>query len=668
MIGPIGIRSEAYIKKIVGRHKLPLILLAAFLTVIGLMVFVRIPAESESHTITEKNGIYDLTGALDSGVSVICLAPGSFYYPNIYLTPESADNFIPEGTELLEEIRAGYLSQRFVLLLPDNSDIYTLTFSVSGWHAMRVFVNGRPAGQSGSPGTTKQDTEVGGNNITVNASSVNGKMDIILHSAQFYHARGGSALAKLRLSGPDAGVDPFVLGRIKGLLVVGVFSSAAVSLLGIYLLLSRTKETLYFSLACIAMALRECLQSQAWTYFPVSGNLAFMLKYLSVVLLTFFLCLYLKQYELGRILKSILYVALTGSGIYGLCVLFGDSLFYTGVLKYYQLLLLLCIVPGIAGLFLKLRRPTGEQAAVLYGTAVFFISAVADIMMYLHAFGDMNKKLPVSEAAMLVFAVAQVFSLYLMNSRVLAEAKEAEQRLAAEKAALQELDKMKTEFLGNVSHELKTPLTIIAGYAQNAERQLMIFPPETDEVVGKMKIISSEAKRLGLMVGQILDVTRIEEGRMNIETKECGADEIIYTAIAAYYPMLNKNNNRMEVRVEEGLPDVTADPARITQVLVNLLSNAVRFTTNGSLTVSVRKEGDFVAVRVADTGSGISGSQLPFIFERYVSRQKSGSGQNTGTGLGLYICRHIVESHGGTISVESEEGKGTTVRFTIPIA
>lgn len=171
-------------------------------------------------------------------------------------------------------------------------------------------------------------------------------------------------------------------------------------------MLARTKATLYFALACVAMALREAIQSQAWTYFPLSGNRSFMLEYFSVVLLTVFLTLYLGQYADNRLLKGLRVTALAGSGIYGLCVLFGDSIFYTSVLTFYQVLLLLCIIPGVAGLFFGMQNPNKEQAAALYGIAVFFLSAVADIVMYLDIFGETETNLPVSESTMLIFAVA----------------------------------------------------------------------------------------------------------------------------------------------------------------------------------------------------------------------------------------------------------------------
>lgn len=648
---PDEIKMQRRLSSALHKHKLLSILVAALLTVISMMVLVRLPGSPETVTLTEQDGVYDLSGIADLDGTQLLLTPPETYYPNTYLIPETADTAVPESTRLYDEIRADYLSQRFVLLLPDNSDTYTLTFKLSGRHAMRVYVNGRLAGQTGTLGTTKQDTEVRENNITVHASAVNGKMDVILHSAQFYHAKRGASLAEISLSRQNVANDPFAADRIKGLLVMGALLSAAISLLGIYFSLARTKATLYFVLACVAMALRECLQSQAWTYFHIHGNLSFMLEYLSMVLLTIFLSLYLGQYAHGKRLKGVQAAALIGSGIYGLCVLLGDSIFYTSILIYYQLLLILCIVPGIAGVFWNLRRPTREQKTALYGISVFFLSAVADILMYLDVFGDTKTNLPVSEATMLIFALAQVFSLYLINNRVLTESKEAEQKLAAEKAALESLDKMKTEFLGNVSHELKTPLTVMSGYAQTTKQLAeKTEQPESSEISRRMTLISSEAERLSLMVGQILDVTRMEEGRMVMEPVRCHLDEIIHAAVKTHYPMLNKNQNRLKIQIEWGLPDICADSARISQVIVNLISNAVRFTFEGEITISAEQKENQLLVCVSDTGAGIAPERIPYLFDRYIRKQKPGGGQDTGTGLGLYICRHCGAARGNDLA------------------
>ena len=658
------------LRKIMHKHKLLTIVLAAFLTVTALSVLVRLKWfagwSPKIITVAEQNGIYDLTGLEDLNGTVISLAPSTFYYPNIYLTPKNANAIVPESIYRYDELKADYLSQRFLLTLPDNTSSYTMTFTLSGRHALRVYVNGRLAAQTGHMGTSKQDTEVWENNITFNAVAVNGKMEIILNSAQFYHAKGGASLATLRLN-KDGGMDISDLNRIEGLLVMGALLSAAVILLGIYSFLSRTKETLYFAIAILIMMLRECLQSQVWTYFPISGNLSFMLEYLSVVLLTVFLSLYLGQYVTGGFVRGVQYMAIIGSFAYGVCVLFGDSLFYTSVLGYYQVLLVLTIVPGISMLFWTMRIPTREQTAALYGIAVFFLAAVLDIVMYSDLLGD-GTNAPLSEMAMLVFVLAQTVSLFMMNNRVLAEVKEMEQKLIAEKESLENLNRMKTEFLGNISHELKTPLTVMSGYAQTT-RQLAEGPGELDggEVSRRMKLISSEAERLSLMVGQVLDVTCMEEGRMAVEKHFCHIDEIIHSAVETHYPLLNKNSNRLEIHIEPGLPAINADPARISQVIVNLISNAVRFTTNGLITLSAKREDKNIVVCAADTGTGISTDRLPHLFERYNHKEKTGGGQDTGTGLGLYICRHIVEQHGGKIWIESREGKETSVFFTLPI-
>ena len=659
------------VQNLLKTHKLVIIVISALLTSFALMLLVRLPgmvnSEPKSVTIEEETGVYDLTGISDWEETTVTLPPGSTYYPNALLTPETAASSAPVSTAQYTELHADYLSQRLAVALPDNSAVYTLTFLLSGRHAMCVYVNGEWVGQSGKPGVTKQDTEVWENNLTCYASPKNGKMDILIQSAQFYHHGSGARLATLSIRNAATASDRGLTNQTRGFLVMGALVCAAVLLLCIYLLQSHTKATLYFALACLSMVLRECIQSQAWTNFPfLSGYTAFLLEYMSVALLTIFLSLYLGQYLAGRLLRAIQYTAVVSSLVYGVCLLFGDSVFYTAILKYYQALLVICIVPGIAGLIWHMRRPNREQTAAIYGIAVFFLAAVSDILLYNNVFGDQHPKTPISEVSMLVFVLAQTISLFLMNNRVLAESRQAEQKLAAEKEALENLNRMKTEFLGNVSHELKTPLTVISGYAQNMS-QLAEKPGRLDgkKVSHIMKLISSEAKRLSLMVGQILDATRMEEGRMAMEKRPCYIDEIIHSAIETHYPMLNKNANRLEIHIKTGLPQVNADPERISQVIINLISNAVRFTANGLITITAAQEDTHISVCVADTGTGILPSKLPHLFERYNHKEETGGGQNTGTGLGLYICQHIVEQHGGKIWITSEKGSGTSVFFTL---
>ena len=235
-------------------------------------------------------------------------------------------------------------------------------------------------------------------------------------------------------------------------------------------------------------------------------------------------------------------------------------------------------------------------------------------------------------------------------------------RAQQEKEALEEANRMKTAFLSDASHELKTPLAAMSGYAQNAEMELA-NGENTTLIQEKLRRISSESNRMALMVTQILDATRIEEGRMVLELAPCDIESLVRETVETYFGVLNKNNNRLLLRIPLELPEVEADSSRLQRVFVNLISNALKHTKNGTILVKAEEDEDHVKVTVRDTGSGISEEDMPHIWERYYKGKHS----ETGTGLGLFICKFIIESHGGRIWAESEVGKGTAFMFTLPL-
>ena len=257
--------------------------------------------------------------------------------------------------------------------------------------------------------------------------------------------------------------------------------------------------------------------------------------------------------------------------------------------------------------------------------------------------------------------IAGVLLLFILISVMIS--KKLADPVVSEHDALIKINEMKTAFLSDVSHELKTPLAAMSGYAQNAELELT-KGSDTAEIQEKLKRISSEANRMALMVTQILDATRIEEGRMTLELSGCDLDSLVRETAETYFAVLNKNNNRLSLRIPIELPPVNADSSRLQRVFVNLISNAMRHTHNGTILIQAEQDGDFVKVTVKDTGSGISAEDMPHIWERYYKGRQS----ETGTGLGLYICKFIIELHGGKIKAESEPGKGTAFIFTLPIS
>ena len=261
----------------------------------------------------------------------------------------------------------------------------------------------------------------------------------------------------------------------------------------------------------------------------------------------------------------------------------------------------------------------------------------------------------------MVVSAAGVLLLFIIVSAILS--KKLADPVVSEHEMLMQVNQMKTAFLSDVSHELKTPLAAMSGYAQNAESELMQGGSQT-LIRDKLRRISAEANRMALMVTQILDATRIEEGRMVLEQAPCDLEALVRETAEIYFAVLNKNNNRLAIRMPLELPKVNADSARLQRVFVNLISNAMKHTHDGVIVIKAEAEENQVIVTVKDTGSGISAEDLPHIWERYYKGRHS----ETGTGLGLFITRFIIESHGGSIRAESEEGKGTSFIFSLPAA
>ena len=245
----------------------------------------------------------------------------------------------------------------------------------------------------------------------------------------------------------------------------------------------------------------------------------------------------------------------------------------------------------------------------------------------------------------------------------------ANRRLAASKAVAEEARRAKAEFVANVSHELRTPINMIIGFTEVIIRNPRTYsrnglPPT---LLADLDVVLRNAQHLSDLINDILDLSQIEVGRMGLAKEWTSLAETAQAAVAAIEPLARMRGLEMELAIDANLPPVLIDRTRVRQVLLNLLSNAVRFTEKGGIRVTVRREDGQVAVSVHDTGPGIAQDDIPRLFEPF--RQLDGSIRRRygGTGLGLHISRSFVTLHGGEMVVESELGQGTTITFTLPI-
>lgn len=244
---------------------------------------------------------------------------------------------------------------------------------------------------------------------------------------------------------------------------------------------------------------------------------------------------------------------------------------------------------------------------------------------------------------------------------------------------LRELDEMKSAFLSSVSHELRTPLTSILGFAKLLSRDFeKNFAPlgagndqlvhRGDRILENLEIIGQEGERLTRLINDVLDLNKIESGRMAWQDESVEIADIAGRAIQSVKGIFGQRSSvRLLSDIEPGLPLIMVDPDKVQQVLINLLNNAAKFTEEGSVTVRARKRGEALQVEVEDSGVGIAPEDLESIFEKFhQSSVNIIKDKPQGTGLGLTICREIVEHYGGRIWVESTIGEGSTFIFTIP--
>jgi len=239
---------------------------------------------------------------------------------------------------------------------------------------------------------------------------------------------------------------------------------------------------------------------------------------------------------------------------------------------------------------------------------------------------------------------------------------------------LRELDRLKSAFLANISHELRTPMNSIIGYSDLLLDGVDgVINEEQEKSLGK---ITDNAKHLLQLINNLLDLSKIESGKIEIEAVQFNLKGLIDSVVSFFKGMITKKGLTLDFDIEKNLPLVCGDEDKIKHVLINLLNNAIKFTHEGGITISAKisdrgiQPGEspiFAGVCVEDTGIGIKDEDLDKIFDKFIQADISASRRYEGTGLGLSIARGLIALHNGMIWATSEYGKGSQFYFTIPL-
>ena len=324
-------------------------------------------------------------------------------------------------------------------------------------------------------------------------------------------------------------------------------------------------------------------------------------------------------------------------------------------------------LPDIDGIeILELAKEINPEVAIIMMTGYASIETAVNAVNE-GAYAYFVKPINPDEIKTTIANALKQQRLSLENKRLVESLQHSNRLLFEANEELKKATQAKSEFLAQMSHDLRTPLNVIIGFSE-----LM-----RDEVPGKVNEeqrqclddILTSSKHLLDLINDVLDLSKIESGKMKLKLTNIALSDVIELLRSTVVPILAPRKQSLDVEIEEGLPQVHADKSKVREVLFNLLSNATKSTPDsGKLRVKAVRDGDWCQVSVIDNGIGIKKEDQERIFEPFYQLDNPLTTERRGTGLGLTLVKQIIESHGGQIWVDSEYGRGSRFTFTLPLA
>jgi len=653
----------------------PLIALIYLLT--GSILFVAVMMFTRSDTVYISDPAE--LNSFDFSSYIAYLSPIAFErYPGVLYTPEDFAKGRVAHTPDIQDGRSMLATYRILLPLDEG-----VVYGISGHSAifsMTLWIDGEVYVSVGEPGNSLEDMTPRQEFYTVYFVARTQPTEIIIQSSSFVHAAGGQ-LYPIYLARQPLIISMNSLNNMRVGIMIGVALMAALLFFGLFLFFENRPQLLWFAALCVMLVLRALVMDflLIMTLFPnMAWHLMYRLELLSTFGVIVFTILYVSAmlkdnknpHGLSRIIKI---CALFYFSAFSALVILTPATVHTAPLPIANILTI-----SIAGLAMlnviwvimkdRIRRQSTTHILILLGSVANILLGFGELALRFAdpRFMDINFMQIGSMAFVFINTVALAINFHSTETE-LTETKEAEQRLAAENAALDSLSRIKSEYMANLTHETKTPLAIISGHVQQAREIFEELQIENIALIADSEILvkslnkaQEEIMRVSRIANNALWLSATQEDMAQMKPLQIGL--IIDKSAEAYRHIIEKQGNALHIIMPDNLPQILAESDRLVQVMVNLLTNANNHTKDGEISVSAINKGDFIKVTIADNGSGVDPELLPRVFLRGVT-----GSMGTGTGMGLPISKAIVESYGGRISIESEQDKGTKVTFTIPV-
>ena len=531
--------------------------------------------------------------------------------------------------------------------LPDMASAYEL------WH------NGEKLGGNGTIGKSKDLEQADYLPRVYELRPVNGVIELFILTSNHHYLWGGLWYAP-RIT-DESGVFkvrelPILKAMISGTLLL------ATSLFCWFLYLSRRqdKKILFFSLFCLAIGIRRLCMDERVLYlldFFEWGTLQSIENLTLYLMLPLFLN-YFRHVFPETTFKKVPLIGWVSVVPFCIAALIFEVETYSGLNPYYQFVVLMFLPFILLGWGRAFKAKLKHSRMFGLSLLVFVAAVINDILNYNYIISSTNLT-PLGVLAFVLFQLVSLISRYLKNFRAIEILSET---LKEKNEELIQHDEFKDDFLATTSHELRMPLQGVAGLAK-AVREAS--PDLSSDSKDKVKLIEATALRLGNLVNDILDMSSLKHGKLSIQKRPTYIEPIIENTVLSLNSLIKNKPISLEYTIEEKAGVVMADEQRLQQIFYNLIGNAIKFTHEGCIRVKVCCRDEQIQVLVTDSGIGMSTEQLQTAQRAYEMHVHQSGNELRGSGLGLSITKMLVELHGGALTIESKEGKGTTVSFTL---
>ncbi len=618
-------------------------------------------ANSNNHPIAQK-GLIDLRSADLSHKTVNLTGDWGFYWhqlinpnnqkPATQFTefPKLWNNTILEGKNLPA---IGYATYSLIVLLPKERKPLALIVP-DVYASYQLFINGKLFSQNGHPDTTKESATPRWLSYTLPLDTRSDTLQLLLQVANYWHVKGGP-YKNLVIGDREILLFQDKKESALDLLLTGCLFMGGLFFFGLYLFGKHDKAILYFSLFCIFYSYR-IIGTGAYELHTIFPDLPFWLtlhlEYLSLYAVVCFFTLYTRSLYPEDFDKTILRVMLFICIGFALITIALPSAIFTLLLNYFLLAMFLFIAYVFVVYIKAAKNNRVGSGYALWSTMA---GLIINVLINLEYFGMVfPQKLLIFVGYIAFFFLQSLilsfrFAFQLNKSRI-----DAEQGLLA-----------KSEFLSTMSHEIRTPLNSVIGLSN----LLLRDNPRKDQEE-YLKVMVFSANNLLSIVNNILDYNKIEVGKVSFELIEMNLVDISQNIITGFKASALERNNELIFNYNPSLKfNVLGDPTRTTQIIGNLLNNAIKFTKNGNITLTLKMfEMNSATVkvefRITDTGIGIDKDKQKHIFERFTQADSTTQRSFGGTGLGLAICKKLLNLQGSELFLESELGKGSEFCFT----